>query len=274
MAIQNFSTALITGAGNGIGLALAEQLAANGTRVALTDVDLAAAKAGAARINAAGGHAAAWALDVLQDAQWTTVVSAVEDTLGPIDLLCSNAGSSSSLQTLTDLSVEYLKWLLDVNVLGAVRAVRAVVPGMQQRGRGHVLFTGSMGSLWVGPGQADYGATKHALLAIADTLRMELAGTDVAVSLLCPAAVATQLGETTKSLSPSSDSSYKRYEYSEDDIAALVAETGGVLSAEVVAMAALKGIQRGDFYIFTHHGAGARFLVRSMEIEKALVALG
>ncbi|WP_197040461.1 SDR family NAD(P)-dependent oxidoreductase [Pseudonocardia halophobica] len=262
---------LLTGAGSGIGRALALEFAQAGAHVAATDVDDESAAETARAVRAAGGVARSYALDVTDDAWWSAVVARVERDLGPIDVLASNAGSSSSRRELTELSVEYLRWLFDVNVLGAVRGIRAVVPGMRARGRGSVLFTGSMAGLWVGRGGADYSATKHALLAVADSLRNEVAGDGVRVSILCPSAVPTRLAETTRSraVEPAAVPDPTRAA----EMATLVAETGGMVSAEEVARISLEGLRDGRFYIFTHAGSGTRFLERSAEIARELARL-
>src|SRR5262249_33483579 len=151
------------------------------------------------------------------------------------------AGSLGCHKEVSAMSVEYMRWLFDVNVLSAVRAVRATVPDMKRRGAGYVLFTGSMASLFTGATGADYSSTKHSLLAVADSLRQEVAGKGIKVSIVCPAAVATNLAENTKAQSRirvgivPEESDPKAAQQ-------LVAATGGSLSAEETARISLNGL--------------------------------
>jgi NAD(P)-dependent dehydrogenase (short-subunit alcohol dehydrogenase family) len=133
--------ALVTGAGSGIGRALALELAREGARVVVTDVDAATAEA----IRCAGGQATSLQLDVASRAAWEDAVARVERDWAPIDILCSNAGVNSCRLSLAEIPVDYLRWLFDVNVFSAVHGVQTLTPRMSARGRGWILFTGSMG---------------------------------------------------------------------------------------------------------------------------------
>ena len=133
--------ALVTGGGSGIGLALARAIAEEGASVAVTDIDAEAAQAAVREIRAAGGRAHARKLDVTSRDDWDAAIEATQAEFGPIDLLCSNAGSNSCQLPLVRMPLQYMRWLFEVNVLGAVNGAQALVPGMIARGRGWLLFT-------------------------------------------------------------------------------------------------------------------------------------
>jgi NAD(P)-dependent dehydrogenase (short-subunit alcohol dehydrogenase family) len=267
--------AFISGGGSGIGEALAVRLAELGALCAIADINAESADAVAARIRATGGRARGMRLDVVDPEGWRTCTARTESEFGPIDLLCSNAGVVGATQPLTKLPVEYLRWVLDVNLMGAVHAVQAIVPGMQARGSGHVLFTASMAGLSAVPKLADYCASKSALIALAESLRQEVAEDGVGVSLLCPASVATGLARSTRQAAPPG----LEVEAAPDspEVLALKArsieQSGGTISAQDAARLALEGVERGAFFILTHPGSGARCLARADEIERALEAL-
>lgn len=267
--------ALVTGGGSGIGQALAAELARRGARVAVTDIDRAAAQAVAAAITAAGGQAQGWQLDVADRAAWDRVAAEVAAALGPVDMLLSNAGSNSSRQFVLDTPVDYMRWLFEVNVFGAVHGAQALVPAMVARGRGQVLFTGSMAGLGAAPTVGDYSATKHALLALAESLRAELADTGVSVGYLCPAAVPSRLSETSRNLAPAALAARlpATTEAGEAQKRRSTAQMGGLVDAETVARIALDGLAAGRFLIPTHAIPGDRTLRRHREYEEAVASL-
>jgi NAD(P)-dependent dehydrogenase (short-subunit alcohol dehydrogenase family) len=269
------AVALVTGAGSGIGRALAVALASRGCRTVATDADLPGAQETAVLVEAAGGEALAVALDVTSREQWDHAVAQVEGCWGPVDLLCSNAGSSGCRQPLVDLNTDYLRWLFEVNVFGAVHAVQSIVPGMLARARGAVLFTGSMGGLASEPTVADYCASKHALLAIAESLRQETRAHGITVSYLCPSGVPTQLAASTRNLlDPTIAATLSAVRHANDEVAArAIAASGGLVPAELVAEIALKGLQEGLFFIPTHPKSGAKAQARHREFENALAQL-
>jgi NAD(P)-dependent dehydrogenase (short-subunit alcohol dehydrogenase family) len=137
-------------------------------------------------------------LDVTDPSAWATASAACATEIGPPDILCSNAGVAGAGKPVVDLPADDMRWVLEVNVMGALRGVQALAPGMRTRGRGCILFTVSMAGLMTPPKLADYAASKHALIALAESLRSELANEGVHVAVLCPAAVTTNLAATTR----------------------------------------------------------------------------
>jgi len=267
--------AIISGAGSGIGAGLADALAAANAKVAVADINLPSAQSVADGINARGGGAMALQLDVTSPSDWASGVAKVERELGQIDILCSNAGVVGSMKPLTELPADYMRWVLDVNVMGVLHAAQAVIPRMKARGSGHVLITASMAGLSALQLMSDYCASKHALIAIADCLRQELSGTGVGVSVLCPSAVATGLSQTTqRELRPELAAGIELDGPLAAKIKGDATKTmGGAISAAEAARIALDGVRREQFYIFTHAGSDTRAQACFGELKVAMKAL-
>ncbi|MEV6256353.1 SDR family oxidoreductase [Nocardia sp. NPDC051929] len=177
------ATVLITGGGRGIGRATAELFAAKGSRVVIADVDKPAAEETAAAIGAS-----AFELDVRSRGQWDAVTAAV----GGIDVLVNNAGVMPAGAFLDEPDVVG-QATLDINVWGLIHGMRAVAPGMIERGRGHVVNVASLAGKVPIPGLAVYNASKFAAVGLSAATRLEFAGHGVSVSCVLPSAVRTRL---------------------------------------------------------------------------------
>ncbi len=186
--------ALITGAGNGIGAALAHRFATEGAAgLLLADLDGDAVQRVADGIAAGspGTRVLARQVDVADRSQIERMVATATDELGPIDLLCSNAGIGTGLGLDADEDSWARSW--DINVLAHVHAARAVIPGMVERGGGYVLATCSAAGLLSMVGDAPYSVTKHAAVAFAEWLAITYGPQGIRVSALCPQGVNTNL---------------------------------------------------------------------------------
>ena len=176
-------TAVVTGASSGIGAATARRLAADGWQVV----------AAARRLDRLGELAAddpairPCALDVTDPRSVDQLADAVETC----DLLVANAGGAFDLAPLPDADVDDWARMYDVNVLGTVRTVQALLPQLRAA-RGHVVLTGSTAGRWVYEGGGGYVAAKHALAALRDTWRLELVEAGVRVSEVAPGMVETE----------------------------------------------------------------------------------
>ncbi|MBF6337495.1 SDR family NAD(P)-dependent oxidoreductase [Nocardia abscessus] len=174
---------LITGGGRGIGRATAAAFAAKGAQVVLADVDKPAAEAAAAEIGAS-----AFELDVRSRDQWDAVVAAV----GGVDVLINNAGVMPAGAFLEEPDAVG-RATLDINVWGLIHGMRAVAPGMIERGRGHIVNVASLAGKVPIPGLAVYNASKFAAVGLSAATRLEFAGQGVSVSCVLPSAVRTRL---------------------------------------------------------------------------------
>ncbi|HET8761822.1 MAG TPA: SDR family NAD(P)-dependent oxidoreductase [Gemmatimonadales bacterium] len=174
---------VITGAGSGLGRALALAHARRGWTLALSDRDAASAEAVLEEARGLGGEGMALACDVRSEAEFAAYAEAVSARYGGIDRLINNAGvgSAGSVQE-TDLA--HWEWMLDINVLGVVRGCRAFVPLL--RAGGEMLNIASFAAIACAPGMAAYNAAKAAVVAISESLRGELDERGVHVAVACP----------------------------------------------------------------------------------------
>ena len=183
---------LITGASAGIGAATARAFARRGDRVIVAARSVERLRTLVAEIEAEGGTALALALDVTDAAAHAAAVAALPEAWAAIDVFVANAGLARGLGPVWETSVEEVDAMVDTNVKGVLSGIRAVVPGMLARGRGHVVTIGSTAGHYVYVGGAVYCATKHALLALTLGLKMDLHGTPVRVSAVSPGLVETE----------------------------------------------------------------------------------
>ncbi len=216
---------VITGAGSGIGRAMALRFAQEGAKkIVCVDINLDGAQATADQI---GG--VAYAVDVAVETQITGMIDAVESNVGPIDLFCSNAG----ILTLGGLEVPNDEWqrIWDINVMAHVWAARHLVPKMSERGGGYFLNTASAAGLLNQVGSAPYGVTKHAAVGLAEWIAMTYGDQGIKVSVLCPQAVRSEMTRG-----------------HEDGVASL----DGMLEPEPVAEACVQTIRDETFLVLPH----------------------
>lgn len=188
--------ALVTGSGRGIGRAIAEEFAAEGANVvvsARTETEIAET---VSRIRDSGGSATGLVADVSDDDSVEVLSQRTPEVLGgPVDILVSNAGIYRA-RRFPEYSMEDWQRMLSVNVLGAVRVIRAFLPAMVDRGAGRVLIVASTAGKWGSLYQSAYNVSKHALIGLTRCLALETASTGVRVNAVCPGWVDTGLIDT------------------------------------------------------------------------------
>lgn len=189
-SFQN-TTAVVTGAGSGIGRAIALRLSKEGAVVHCVDRNLANVSAVAEECGTGVAHQ----VDVTDVA----AVQALADSIfaaGPVDVLINNAGIAHS-GTILDSEVDDWSRVLDVNVMGVVHGIHAFLPRMLAQGTpSHIVNTASGAGLFASPGMGPYCASKHAVVGLSQVLAAELHDTPIAVTILCPGIVNTPIIQT------------------------------------------------------------------------------
>jgi 3-hydroxybutyrate dehydrogenase len=206
--------AIVGGASMGIGYGIAQTLAREGAKVAIADLNRDAAKAAAAEIGAAGGHAIGIAMDVTDEAAVNRGVAAVVDAFSGVDILISNAGIQI-IHALEEFSYAEWKKMLAIHLDGAFLTTRACLPHMYKAGRGSVIYMGSVHSKEASMLKAPYVAAKHGLIGLAKVVAKEGAAHGVRANVICPGFVRTplvdkQIPEQAKTLGISEDEVVKK----------------------------------------------------------------
>jgi NAD(P)-dependent dehydrogenase (short-subunit alcohol dehydrogenase family) len=256
--------AVVTGGASGIGLALARRFAAEGARLVLADVEREALDAAAADL--AGEHGDDRVLAVPTDVRDAAAVEALAattfDRFGTAHVVCNNAGVAVGGVAWT-VPADRWQWIVDVNLLGVANGVRAFVPRMIEQGEGHVVNTASAAGILTGPLMSPYYATKHAVVALSESLHFDLmlTGAPVGVSVLCPEFVRTRIGDSERNLPEGVTPAQPLVPVDGDGGAEAGADTGqdvvrslvaSGIDPAAVADAVVDGIRTGRFWILTH----------------------
>ena len=246
--------AVVTGAGSGLGAAMARTFAEAGMDVAALDIDEPAARATAERLSAELGVATtAVRTDVGDPTSVTAAAPAVAKALGGCDLLCANVGVQQ-FGAIDRLTEDDWRWVLDVNVLGTVRTVRAFLP-LLWAGTGwrRIVLTASSGALVPNVRLGAYQTSKYAVMGFGETLRLELAGEGIGVSLLFPGGMVTRHLESSALARPAELGESVTLP---DDIETMLAGSqmvdGDVVTAEHAVRNLLDDLLADEPYILTH----------------------
>jgi len=191
---MDYRTALITGAGSGIGRELALRLAQEGVAIAAVDLNSNSVQALADELARRQQRCVAATADVTQADALREKIAALESQLGPIDLLIASAGLGLETSALAYRAAD-INAVLGVNLLGVSNSVAAVLPGMLQRRRGHVVALSSLASYMGMPRMLGYCASKAGLNALMEGLRFEVKPFGVHVTTICPGWIRTPMTE-------------------------------------------------------------------------------
>ena len=218
---------VVTGAASGIGRAMAIRFKAEGAKqVVAVDINIDGAEATAELI---GG--VAMSADVSKEEDIQHVIEATEDTIGPIDLFCSNAGVGMA-ESINSANKEWqMSW--DINVMSHVYASRHLLPRMISRGGGYFLNTSSAAGLLNQIGGAAYGVTKHAAVGFGEWLAIHHQHQGIKVSMLCPQAVRTPMTDN-------------------DNDATAAAASNGMIEPEELCDTVVEGLRSETFMILPH----------------------
>ena len=187
-------TVIVTGASSGIGRETAIAFARAGANLVLASRNEAALNEVAAEITPFAGRMSVIPTDVTQQAAVEAMVRQAAEELGTVDILVNNAGVGLNA-LLAEGSMTNIRRLFEVNVFGALHCIQAVVPYMKRQGSGHIINVSSLAGKIATPRNGAYAATKFALTAISDALRLELAGYGIMVTTVYPGITDTAFGE-------------------------------------------------------------------------------
>jgi NAD(P)-dependent dehydrogenase (short-subunit alcohol dehydrogenase family) len=189
--------AVITGGASGIGNALARRFASEGARVVIGDVEADALERAVLALRASGAEVEGVVTDVTDPAQMQALADAAVARFGGVQVFCNNAGVGGGGLSW-EMPLSTWEWVIGVNLWGVIHGVRSFVPLLMQQTEGHIVNTASVAGLVAAPFMGPYNASKHAVVAISETLHHELAMTapHVKVSVLCPGWVNTRIHES------------------------------------------------------------------------------
>jgi len=187
--------AVVTGGAQGIGRAIAERFVASGAKVTIWDFDRAMTERAVSEIGEAAGFVQVDMTD------WDAVRSAAARTeaeMGRVDILVNNAGVAGMNATLAEYPVEEWRRVIDLNLTGVFHGCKAIVPGMAERGYGRIVNIASIAGKEGNPNASAYSASKAGVIALTKSLGKELAGKDIAVNCVTPAAAKTAIFDQMK----------------------------------------------------------------------------
>jgi NAD(P)-dependent dehydrogenase (short-subunit alcohol dehydrogenase family) len=249
----NGTTAVVTGAASGIGWELTKQLLGEGARVVMADVEQGALDAAAAEADALG-EVLAVRVDVRDAAALAELAARTRDTFGVAQLIFPNAGISVS-GAIWETTLDDWNWVVSVNTMGVVNTVRAFVPPLITSGRsGHVCITGSLAGYMNQPGFGAYNASKHAVIAIAETLAGDLreAGHPIGVTVLAPWFVHTNLARSARNRPEALGDRTVPGEL----MRSISARLGGIMDTaqqpDTIAAMAIDAVKTGRFSVFPY----------------------
>jgi NAD(P)-dependent dehydrogenase (short-subunit alcohol dehydrogenase family) len=241
-------TAVITGGASGIGLALGAAMARDGAKVLLADVEPERAETAAAKLRAEGLQVTAKGCDVTAPAQVEALADAAFATLGRVDFLFNNAGVGIG-GPLEKVKAGAIQWVFAVNVMGVYHGVHAFAPRMlAQGGACRIVNTASEHAVGLpnrGGQVTAYTASKHAVLGLSDAMRRDYEGTNLAVSVLCPAVVQSDIWNTLRNR-PDYAGGPRQIDPK------YAAENQQGLPANIAAARVLDQLAAGEFFLFTH----------------------
>ncbi|MDY7231750.1 SDR family oxidoreductase [Hyalangium rubrum] len=245
---MNQKRIFITGGASGLGRALAERYAREGWRVCIADIHDARGQEALAALRGQGHYLHC---DVRKEEDLQAVADWLQQNWGGVDIVVNNAGVAIG-GAITDVPLSDWQWIIDINLLGVVRGCKVFTPLFRRQGGGRFVNISSMAGLVHAPMMAAYNATKAGVVAVSETLRVELERDRIAVSVVCPAFFRTHLTETLRASNPEvariTHKLVNKARHGADEIAELV----------------YRGVQRGDFHILTHTEGKAAWILKRL----------
>lgn len=245
-------TAVITGAAGGMGLGMARAFAGAGMKVVLADIDVTRLDAAVEGLRADGHAAIGVPTDVSKEDQIQALAQAALDEFGSVHVVSNNAGIGIP-GTVDDMTLDDWKWTLDVDLWSVIYGVRTFLPLLKAQGEGHITATSSMAGLTCGPVLGAYHVAKHGVVALMDTVRIELklAGSAVRSSVLCPGPIDTDIANSER-LRPEGITTRENNKLEEKFFDNLRSELAGGMDPDEVGDLVLEAVQNERFWILTH----------------------
>jgi len=278
MTLSTGHTAVITGAASGFGLEACRIAAARGMNVVMADVQADALERAAAEISALGGAVLAQRVDVSKAEQVEALAAATLQRFGAPHFVFNNAGVGGG-GLLWEQSLKDWEWVLGVNLMGVVHGVRAFTPMMLAAAaadpawQGHIVNTASMAGLISAPNMGVYNVSKHAVVALSETLHQDLAlvTEQVHAHVLCPFFVPTGIHQSERNRPAELADAAAKPTPSQLIAQAMSdqAVTKGKISAAQVAQWVFDAMDEGRFYIYSHPKALASVQVRLEDVMQA-----
>lgn len=267
-------TAVITGAASGIGRALAERAAADGMNVVLADVDETGAREVAAGLQGAPDAGVdVVRCDVSDAGEVTALADRAYERFGSVELLCNNAGVGGGGR-VADLDRKDWEWVLGVNLWGVIHGVTAFLPRMLEASApAHIVNTASMAGFFATANMAPYAVSKFGVVALSESMRAELVGSPVGVSVLCPGWVSTRIHESDRNrpaelaVDRAPAAPPAEVEAMRDAIRQVI--EGGLAPASVADLV-FDAVEADRFWIFTHPEMVEATTMRQQEVLAAL----
>ena len=246
-------TAFITGGANGIGLAMARAFLAEGMNVAIADVDEQALADAEAELRGSNVELRTYQLDVTDRAQYAAVADRVEADLGPVHLVCNNAGVYRG-GGMDSVTYEDWDWVMGVNLGGVINGVQTWIRRLQAHGQGgHIVNTASMAGMVASPGLGVYNTSKFAVVGLSEALREDLAESGIGVSVLCPGMVNTRILESERTRPDAfapEDEAAEAAAQAHSGVMHMAMNVG--IPAEEVAQLVVTGVRQNLMYLFPH----------------------
>lgn len=254
--------AVVTGAGSGLGRALAVELAYAGATVVGVDVDAGGLARTVAITGEAGTRCLAKCADVSLYGDMERTAADVLDEFGRVDILVNNAGVGVGGE-LSQVPVEDFEWIVGINLMGEVHGTKAFLPSMIERGSGHVVNVASLSGLVPLPFHLPYTTTKYALTGFSEALSVELRKYGVWVTLVCPGAIRTNIIKNTRTPESGSQgqSDFK------ERFRGVIEDRG--MQPEKAARKVLAGVEKGRFLCLV--GAEAHLLYQFHRLAPGLM---
>ncbi|RJP82090.1 MAG: SDR family NAD(P)-dependent oxidoreductase [Desulfobacteraceae bacterium] len=246
--------AFITGAGSGLGQALAIVLARRGWKIGVAEIDPDRTRKTSQDVNQAGGEALAIPCDVTRPENLEAAADAILAQWGGIDLVINNAGVSGC-GLMEEIDPERWEWIFNINLKSVIYGCRAFIPMLKNQGSGHIVNVASYLGFVSAPESSCYNVTKAGIISLSETLRIELAKNHIGVSVVMPSFFKTNLMEQL----------YAAGERQEKLVRALFEKTN--VKPDKVAHSILKGIAANRFYILPQWDAKLIWLIKRFSPE-------